>query len=99
VRAGIEGVLLVVVMGDGPLVVPVDCALRRPAPQGPGAPCSPQVDLLQGMRDACLGAIRRRGLCRPPPGVVAESWWSDAPWMPQGATHHQGTLLVEGKSP
>ena len=31
--------------------------------------------------------------------VVAESWLSDSQWMQQVATHHQGTLLVEGKSP
>src|SRR6266705_5371172 len=39
VRAGIDGVLLVVVIGDGQLVVPVDFAIRRPDPKGPGAPC------------------------------------------------------------
>lgn len=38
VRPGIDGVLVVVVIGDGKLVVPVDFALRRPDPTGPGAP-------------------------------------------------------------
>ena len=97
-RAGIDGVLLVVVIGDGPLVVPVDCAMRRPDPQGPGAPCSTTLDLVQGMLDACLVAFRRRGLRLPPPMVVADRWLSDSQWMKQVATHHQGTLLVEGKS-
>src|SRR5215831_12403150 len=39
VLAGIDGMLLVVVIGDGKLVVPVDFAIRRPNPSGPGAPC------------------------------------------------------------
>ena len=39
VLAGIDGVLLVVVIGEGRLVVPVDFAIRRPDPQGPGGPC------------------------------------------------------------
>jgi hypothetical protein len=39
VLSGIDGVLLVVVVGDGKLVVPVDFAIRRPDPVGPGAPC------------------------------------------------------------
>src|SRR5262249_51622420 len=39
VLSGIDGVLLVVVIGEGKLVVPVDFAIRRPNPQGPGAPC------------------------------------------------------------
>jgi hypothetical protein len=38
VLSGIDGVLLVVVIGDGKLVVPVDFAIRRPDPQGPGGP-------------------------------------------------------------
>jgi hypothetical protein len=39
VLSGIDGVLLVVVIGDAKLVVPVDFAIRRPDPTGPGAPC------------------------------------------------------------
>ena len=39
VLSGIDGVLLVVVIGEGKLVVPVDFAIRRPDPTGPGAPC------------------------------------------------------------
>jgi len=46
VRAGIDGVLLVVVIGDGPWVVPVACAMRRPDPQGPGAPCHTTLDVV-----------------------------------------------------
>src|SRR5258707_7911582 len=36
---GIDGVLLLVVIGDGKLIVPVDFALRRPNPTGPGRRC------------------------------------------------------------
>jgi hypothetical protein len=36
VLSGIDGALLVVVIGDGKLVVPVDFAIRRPAPQALG---------------------------------------------------------------
>jgi hypothetical protein len=39
VLSGIDGVLLIVVIGDGKLVVPVDFVIRRPDPTGPGAPC------------------------------------------------------------
>jgi hypothetical protein len=98
VRAGIDGGLLVVVIGDGQWVVPVDFAIRRPDPKGPGAPCRTKLDWVQGMLDACLAALRRRGLRLPPPMVVADSWLSDSKWMQQVATQHQGTLLVEGKS-
>ena len=40
---GIDGVLLLVVIGDGKLVVPVDFAVRRPNPTGPGARCRSQA--------------------------------------------------------
>jgi DDE superfamily endonuclease len=98
VLAGIDGVLLVVVIGDGQLVVPVDFAIRRPDPKGPGAPCRTKLGWVQGMLDASLAALQRRGLRLPPPLVVADSWFSDSKWMQQVAMHHQGTLLVEGKS-
>ena len=39
VRPGIDGVRLLVVIGDGTWVVPVDCAMRRPDHDGPGCPC------------------------------------------------------------
>ena len=61
VRAGIDGVLLVVVMGDGQWVVPVDGAMRRPDPTGPGAPCRTKLGWVQGLLDACLAAWQRRG--------------------------------------
>src|SRR5215831_1805086 len=78
VLSGIDGVLLVVVIGDGKLVVPVDFAIRRPDPPGPGAPCRDKLRWLQGMLDGRVAAFRRRGVALPPPIVVADSWFSDS---------------------
>jgi hypothetical protein len=98
VLSGIDGVLLVVVIGEGKLVVPVDFAIRRPDPMGPGAPCRDKLHWVQGMVDERLGALRKRGVALPPPMVVADSWFSDSKLMRHVATTHQGTVLVEGKS-
>jgi len=98
VLSGIDGVLLVVVIGEGKLVVPVDFAIRRPDPQGPGAPCRDKLRWVQGMLDGRVAAFRRRGVALPPPMVVADSWFSDSKLMRHVATTHQGTFLVEGKS-
>jgi DDE superfamily endonuclease len=98
VLSGIDGVLLVVVIGDGTLVVPVDFAIRRPDPTGPGAPCRDKLHWFQGMLDGRVAAFRRRGVALPPPMVVADSWFSDSKLMRHVATTHQGTFLVEGKS-
>jgi hypothetical protein len=40
VLSGIDGLLLVVVIGDGKLVVPVDFAIRRPKARTGAAPCA-----------------------------------------------------------
>jgi len=98
VLAGIDGVLLVVVIGEGKLVVPVDFAIRRPDPAGPGAPCRDKLHWVQVMLDGRMAAFRRRGVELPPPMVVADSWFSDSKLMRHVATTHQGTFLVEGKS-
>ena len=98
VLSGIDEVLLVVVIGEGKLVVPVDLAIRRPDPQGPGAPCRDKLRWVQGMLDGRLAAFRRCGVELPPPMVVADSWFSDSKLMHHVATTHQGTFLVEGKS-
>jgi hypothetical protein len=96
--SGIDGVLLVVVIGEGKLVVPVDFAIRRPDPTGPGAPCRDKLHWMQSMLDGRLAACRRRGMDLPPPTVVADSWFSDSKLMRHVTTTHQGTFLVEGKS-
>ena len=98
VLAGIDGVLLVVVIGEGKLVVPVDFAIRRPDPTGPGAPCRDKLYWVQVMLDGRIAALRRRAVHLPPPIVVADSWFSDSKLMRHVATTHQGTFLVEGKS-
>jgi hypothetical protein len=98
VLAGIDGVLLVVVIGEGKLVVPVDFAIRRPDPPGPGAPCRDKLHWMQSMLAGRLAAFRRRGVALPPPMVVADSWFSDSKLMRHVAMTHQGTFLVEGKS-
>jgi hypothetical protein len=90
--------LLVVVVGDGKLVVPMDFAIRRPDPTGPGAPCRDKLHWLQVMLDERMAAFRRRGVALPPPMVVADSWFSDSKLMRHAAITHEGTLLVEGKS-
>src|SRR5256886_10645305 len=98
VLSGIDGVLLVVVIGEGKLVVPVDFAIRRPDPQGPGAPCRDKLRWMQSMLDGRVAAFRRRSVNLPPPIVVADSWFSDSKLMRHVATTHEGTLLVEGKT-
>ena len=98
VLSGIDGVLLVVVIGDGKLVVPVDFAIRRPDPTGPGAPCRDKLHWLQSMLEGRVAAFCRRGVALRPPVVVADSWFSDSKLMHYVATTHRGTFLVEGKS-
>ena len=97
VLSGIDGLVLVVVIGDGTLVVPVDLAMRRPDPVGAGAPCRDKLSWTRIMLDERLAALRRRGLVLPPPLVVGDSWLSDSKLMRPVGQQHQGTLLVEGK--
>lgn len=98
VVSGIDGVLLLIVVGDGQLVVPIDFAVRRPHPKGPGGRCRDKLTWSQVMLDETLGALARRGLELPPPIVVADSWFSDSKLMGHVANVHQGTLLVQGKT-
>jgi hypothetical protein len=98
VLSGIDEVLLVVVIGNGKLVVPVDFAIRRPAPTGPGTPCRDQLSWVRVRLAGCVAAFRRRGVALPPPIVVADSWLSDSKLMRHVVTTHQGTFLVEGRS-
>lgn len=97
VLSGIDGLFLVVVIGDGKLVVPVDFAVRRPNPVGAGAPCRDKLSWARTMIDERLAALRHRGLALPPPIITADSWFSDSKLMAHVRTQHQGTLLVEGK--
>jgi hypothetical protein len=95
---GIDGVLLLVVIGDGKLVVPVDFAVRRPNPTGPGARCRSKLGWAQVMLDESLAALHRHGRNLPAPLVVADSWFSDSKLMAHMADTHHGTLLVQGKA-
>jgi hypothetical protein len=97
VLSGIDGLLLLVVVGEGRLIVPVDFAIRRPDPAGPGAPCRDKLHWARLMLDERLAAFRRRGLALPAPMVVADSWFSDSKLMQHVHEAHQGTVLVEGK--
>src|SRR5438132_1987696 len=78
VLSGIDGLLLLVVIGDGRLVVPVDFAIRRPDPVGPGAPCRDKLSWARVMLDERMAALRRHGLEVPAPIMVADSWFSDS---------------------
>lgn len=98
VVSGIDGVLLIVVIGDGKLVVPVDFAVRRPDPKGPGARCRNKLEWAQVMLDQSQTALVRRGLQLPAPIAAADSWFSDSKLMRHVGHTHQGTLLVQGKS-
>src|SRR5438132_12876386 len=97
VLSGIDGLLLLVVIGDGRLVVPVDFAIRRPDPVGPGAPCRDKLTWARVMLDERMAACGRRGLERPAPIGVADRWFGDSKRMQYVGETHQGTLLVEGK--
>lgn len=98
VVTGIDGVLLLVVLGEGTLVVPVDFAVRRPDPTGPGAHCRSKLGWAQVMLDESIAALSRRGLDLPAPLVVADSWFSDSKLMTSVARMHHGTVLVQGKT-
>ncbi len=98
VLPGIDGLLLLVVVGDGRLVVPVDLAMRRPDPVGPGAPCRDKLTWARVLLDERLAAFGRRGLELPAPMGVAASWFGDSKLMQHVRDAHQGTLLVEGKA-
>jgi hypothetical protein len=98
VRLGIDGLLLLVVVGNGKLVIPVDFTVRRPDPEGPGRPCRDKLTWLPVMLDRTWAALRRRCQRLPAPLVVADSWFGDSGVRAHVATFHQGILVVEGKT-
>jgi hypothetical protein len=97
VRLGIDGLLLVVVIGEGKLVVPVDFVVRRPDPVGPSRPCRDQLTWLQVMLDRTWAVLQHRCRRLPAPLVVADSWLGDSALLTHIQTPQQGTLVVEGK--
>ena len=97
VRRGIHGLLLIVVIGEGKLIIPVDFTVRRPDPMGPGRPCRDKLTWLQVMLDRTWTALQRLGLVLPAPLVVADSWFGDSKLLAHLAHHQHGTMVVEGK--
>jgi hypothetical protein len=97
VRRGIDGLLRLVVIGEGKLLIPVDFTVRRPDPVGPGRPCRDKLPWLQVLLDRTYTALQRRGLAVPAPLVVAESWLGDSKLLAHVAHHQRGTVGVEGK--
>jgi hypothetical protein len=91
--------LLVVVIGEGKLVMPVDFTGRRPDPVGPGRPSRDKLTWLQVMLDRTWAALQQLVLRLPPPLVVADRWCGDSKVMAHVASHRQGRWLVEGKRP
>src|SRR5438105_5009943 len=88
VLSGIDGLLLLVVIGDGRLVIPVDFAIRRPDPVGPGAPCRDKLSWARVMLDERMAALRRHGLEVAARIKVAASWVSEPKLMQYvGETH------------
>jgi hypothetical protein len=98
VRWGIDGPRLIVVIGEGQLVIPVDFVVRRPDPQGPGRPCRDKRTWRQVMWDRPWAVWRRRCRRWPAPWVVADRWLGASGLMAQVATFPQGLVVVEGKT-
>lgn len=98
VRLGIDGLLRVVVIGEGTLVIPVDFTVRRPDPVGPGAPCRDTRTWVHGMLERTWAALQRLRLRRPAPLVGAASGVGDSKVLAPVGFHPHGTWLVEGKS-
>jgi len=94
-----EGWLLLVVGGEGKLVLPVDCTVRRSDPVGPGRPCRDQLTWLHVRWDRTWTAWQRLGLALPAPLVVADSWCGDSTGLAHVARHQRGTAVVGGKRP
>jgi hypothetical protein len=98
VRLGIDGLLLLVVVGDGKGVIPIDFAVRRPDPKGRGRPCLDKLSWLKIMLDRTWKELGERNLYVPSPFVIADSWFGDSTLMEYVADSQQATLVVEGKS-
>jgi hypothetical protein len=95
---GLKGLLLVVVSGEGKLVVPVDLTVRRADPPGPRGCCRAILTWLHVLWNRTWAALQRRCRRLPPPVVIAESWYGYAGLMAHMANAQRGTLLVEGKT-
>jgi DDE superfamily endonuclease len=99
VRCGIDGLLLIVVIGEGKLGIPVAFTVRRPDPQGMGRPCRDKLTWLRVMLDRTWAGLSRRCRQLPAPLVVADSWFGDSKLLAHVVTHLRGSVVGEGKSP
>jgi hypothetical protein len=93
---GMDGVRVLIILAEGHLVVPIDVAVRRPNPKGPGARCCDKLPWAKVRLAETLDTVARRGLALPPPLVGADSWLSDAQWRGHVAAVPQGTGLGPG---
>lgn len=98
VRWGIDGLRLLVVMGEGKRIVPGDCAVRRPDPIGPGRPCRHTLTWRRVMLDRTWAAWHRRCRRLPPPLLLADRWCGESGLMRHVAPCQQGLLVVEGQT-
>jgi hypothetical protein len=97
VRLGSAGRLLVVGMGDGPRVIPVDGVSRRPDPVGPGRPGGDQRPWWQVRLQRTWTVRPRRCRRRPAPLSGADRWCGDAAVLAHVQTPRHGTWLVAGQ--
>jgi hypothetical protein len=97
VRRGIDGLRLVVVIGNGTRVIAVDCALRRPDPVGPARPCRDQLTWRQVMLERTWVALQRRRLPLPVPLIIADRWFGASKLRAQVALQPHGTWRVAGQ--
>jgi hypothetical protein len=94
---GIAGVRRWVVMGDGTRRLPVDWALRRPPPPGPGRRGPAPLVLPQPRLAERVAAWAQRGGTFPTPRVGAARWGRDATGRRSVANAPRGPRLVPGQ--
>jgi hypothetical protein len=95
---GVDVLLLVAVVGEGKLIVPMDFAIRRPDPDGPGRPCHDKMRWTEILVQSNVEWLLEHQLIEKPPLVAADSWF--------GSSHLAGALeelcgaalLVHGKA-
>ena len=91
VQLGVDGWLLIVVIGEGKLVVPMDFAVRRPDPTGPGGPCRDKLTWLQVMLDWTWTALQRRVSAAAAAPGDADSRFGDSGLMAHVAAANGGS--------
>lgn len=95
---GIDGLALLVVVGDGKMIIPMDFMIRRPDPRGQGHPCYNKFDLLRIMIARTWPELQARGLHLTSSLMVADSWFGDSTLLDDLLATYHITMIVEGKS-